>query len=157
MYRRRDAAAAADEVSRRENIHGHDRRAAEEAAKLDHLAHFAAGRRHDAHGCGFVVHHADGHFIGDERGDCFRRKSIQALPPCRCRPSRRWSRPRAFRLTGRRRVRPRSCPHLHNTHLQTNLNTQIIKGSGKRFSDSPRFPKTARFQPNARFSLRHAR
>ena len=43
MYRRRDAVATADEVSRREDIHGHDRRAAEEAAKLGHLAHFAAG------------------------------------------------------------------------------------------------------------------
>lgn len=66
MNGRRNAAAAADELRRRENVDGHDGCAAEEAAEFDHLANLVTGNRNNSNGGSLVVHNADGHFVGND-------------------------------------------------------------------------------------------
>ena len=44
-------------------MRGHDRRAAQQATELDHIAHAQTHGRDNAHGGGLVVHHADGSLV----------------------------------------------------------------------------------------------
>src|SRR5687768_11411609 len=73
MNRRRNPATTPYELRAREGIDWHDGRTAEQSAELNHLTHLAAWHWNDAHRGRLVVHHADGHFIGDDRGNRFSR------------------------------------------------------------------------------------
>src|SRR5438477_3661350 len=73
VHRRGNPATAANKLIGRKAIHCHDRSAAQQAAELNHLADLASRHRNEAHGGGLVIHHADGHLVGNDRGDRFRR------------------------------------------------------------------------------------
>src|ERR1044072_4467419 len=69
MYGRGDASAAAYEDVGGELVDGHDGRASQEPAVLDHVAHALAGDWDYTHGGRLVVHDADGHLVRDNCGD----------------------------------------------------------------------------------------
>jgi Zn-dependent protease len=50
-----------------------DRRGAEQSAEIDHVARLGPGHGNQPHGGRLVVHHADGHLVGDDGGDGLRR------------------------------------------------------------------------------------
>jgi hypothetical protein len=72
MDRSGNPAAPADEIGRGESVYSHDRGAAKQAAEFDYLTHVATGHRNDPNSRSFVVHYANGHFIGDDSGNRFR-------------------------------------------------------------------------------------
>src|SRR5215210_4289567 len=63
------ASAASYEIRAVESVDGHDGRAPQEAAELDHLADIFARHGDDAHRRRLVIHDADGHLVGDDRTD----------------------------------------------------------------------------------------
>ena len=65
MDRRRDPALSADKCAAVIFIDRDDRRIAEKAAKLCRLSHILADHRDQADCCGFLIHHADRHLIGN--------------------------------------------------------------------------------------------
>ena len=69
MQRRGYPAAAADEGVAIRGIYRHHRRAAQQAAEFGPVAGFFVGDGDNPHGGGFVVDHADGHFVGDDGGE----------------------------------------------------------------------------------------
>ena len=66
MNRRGDVPAATDEAVARETIDGHNRRASQQSAELNHVADYFAGHGNYSHGGRLVVHHADRHLVGDD-------------------------------------------------------------------------------------------
>jgi len=74
LQRRRDAAAARYQPARRPRVDGNDGSAAEQAAKVDPIADALTDRGDQSDGCCFLVDHADRGFVGDDRGDRFRRR-----------------------------------------------------------------------------------
>ena len=70
VERCREAAAAMREHAPGEGVDGHDGRAAEEAAELEHVAHAVTDGGNETDGGGLRVDHADGHLVGDDARDC---------------------------------------------------------------------------------------
>jgi Zn-dependent protease len=68
-----DAAAEVDERVAGAGIADfHDGRGAEQAAEINHVARLRPRHGDQPHGRRLVVHHADGHLVGDDGGDGFR-------------------------------------------------------------------------------------
>jgi Zn-dependent protease len=69
-----DAAAEVDEgLAGAAVADFHDGRRAEQAAEVDHVARLRPRHGNQPHGRRLVVHHADGHLVGDDGGDGFGR------------------------------------------------------------------------------------
>ena len=68
MQRRGYPAAAADEDIASCGVYRHHWGASQQAAEFGPVAGFFAGDGDDAHSGGFVVDHADCHFVGDDGG-----------------------------------------------------------------------------------------
>src|SRR5687767_4926133 len=71
MNRGRNPSAAPDKTCRRKGVDGHDWSAAEQAAKLNHVANVFARNWNDPHRRGLIVHYADGHLISNDRRNRF--------------------------------------------------------------------------------------
>lgn len=72
--RRRDPAAAVDEIRTAKPVYRLDRRMAQEPPELHHVPDIFPDDRDEADGGRFLVHHADRRFVGDDAGDRGRRR-----------------------------------------------------------------------------------